>query len=309
MNTFTSSGVLSVTAKNSCGISSARTLTISRNIPAQPGAITVSGGGAAVCRAESRTYAVPAVAGLTYNWVPPTGATITSGQGTNSINLFFETGFVAPGILSVIAGNTCGYSAARTLSISTNTPVPGTITGASTVCPGSVATYSVPAIAGVDSYLWNVPPGVAFTGQGTTSINVAWGSTGGIVSVYALNACGNSGLQTKVVSIISCLTTMEKSAANALILSQPKTTTDLLHAEIFPNPTTGNITVKFKGIADEKYRVMVTDMTGRVISNEGGNAYEGTNLHKIDLTRYAGGIYIITLQTAAYSEKMKVILK
>jgi gliding motility-associated-like protein len=57
--------------------------TISAAPPAVTGPTLVCGGQTGV------SYTVPAVSGATYTWTVPTGATITSGQGTNSITVTF----------------------------------------------------------------------------------------------------------------------------------------------------------------------------------------------------------------------------
>jgi len=96
----------------------------------------------------------------------PTGATITSGQGTNSVTVSFDISLTASGRLSVTAQNACGTSAPRNLTISLNTPVaaPGTITGPiDGLCGATNVPYSVPIVAGV-TYDWTLPVGATVTG-------------------------------------------------------------------------------------------------------------------------------------------------
>lgn len=70
----------------------------------------------------------------------------------------------------------------------------GAVTGQTTVCGATnQLSYSIPDVSGATSYVWSVPSGAAIvSGQGTTSINVQYGtgSSSGNVSVYATNgAC------------------------------------------------------------------------------------------------------------------------
>nr|AUN35599.1 putative internalin [uncultured bacterium] len=202
-------GNISVQALNGCGTSTARTLAvgIGGSSPAAPDAITVTGGSANICTGDSRIYSVTSVAGLTYNWVAPAGANITSGQGTNSVTLSFTAAFSSPGTLSVTVSNSCGTSAAKTISITKSTIArPGSITvsgGSAKVCPGDSRTYSVTAVAGI-TYSWTAPAGANITsGQGSASITVNYTANfiaSGTLSVTANNNCGASTARNLTIS-------------------------------------------------------------------------------------------------------------
>ena len=108
-------GALKVSSYNVCGASTERSTTI-RSTPPTPGVIS---GSNTICINQSGvTYSIAPVTGSsTYNWVVPAGAVITSGQTTNSITVNFGT---TAGVVKVRAGNSCGNSAYRTLSVSVN---------------------------------------------------------------------------------------------------------------------------------------------------------------------------------------------
>ncbi len=108
---FTAAGNVTVKSSNGCGASVAKTLAISP-IPTQPAVIT---GISAVCASQQGvTYSTTAVAGMTYVWTVPTGATIFSGQGNNSIVVNFGT---SVGSITVKASNGCALSTARSLTV------------------------------------------------------------------------------------------------------------------------------------------------------------------------------------------------
>lgn len=100
-------------------------------------------------------------------------------------------------------GNGCSNSATASITVndcSCNPPSqPGSISQTGTpskVCPGEIRNYSVPAVSGV-SYQWTVPnPGATIlSGQGFNSISVLFDSqlpNSSVISVVAINACGNS---------------------------------------------------------------------------------------------------------------------
>ncbi|MGP8215340.1 MAG: T9SS type A sorting domain-containing protein [Bacteroidia bacterium] len=54
-------------------------------------AITISGLQNVPANKNSVSYSVPNISGVTYNWTVPSGATIASGQGTNTITVDFTT--------------------------------------------------------------------------------------------------------------------------------------------------------------------------------------------------------------------------
>ncbi len=191
------SGTISVSAVNGCGTSVKRTFSVTVNpLPVRPAVITVGGGTAAVCPGNTRTYSIPAVAGaLSYTWTTPTGGTITSGQGSTSINVTYNNNFIANGTVSVKANNACGAGTARTLTIPRNVPSsPASISGPTTICSGATGSYTTPLVTGATSYTWTIPAGATVIGSATgNTISIRWGSTGGTLSVKANNTCGSSG--------------------------------------------------------------------------------------------------------------------
>ncbi|MCD4729278.1 MAG: CxxxxCH/CxxCH domain-containing protein [Bacteroidales bacterium] len=97
-----------------------------------------------------------------------------------------------------------------TLEIIVNPPAPvqpGAITPStpSPVPPSTGGlTYNISAVTDATSYTWTVPGGwIINSGQGTTSISVTSGTTGGNITVTADNSCGSSIPQTLAVTVLS----------------------------------------------------------------------------------------------------------
>ncbi|MGQ3013779.1 MAG: T9SS type A sorting domain-containing protein [Flavobacteriales bacterium] len=77
---------------------------------------------------------------------------------------------------------------------------PGSISGPAGICSGNTVIYTVTPVAGATSYIWTLPSG--WTGSSTNNaISVTTGSTGGTISVSAVNACGTSNSTILNVSI------------------------------------------------------------------------------------------------------------
>ncbi|MCX2740668.1 ice-binding family protein [Pontibacter anaerobius] len=192
VNTNANGGDVTVVAWNDCGPSEESKLTVVpvEDVPLQPGPISGVQYG---CVGGTATYSIDETAGAnSYNWTVPAGWTITSGQGTTSIDV--TTGSNG-GKVTVSAVNGCGTGAASTLDVvpQTQPPLPpAPISGPGEVCEGQAGyEFSVPQLAGVNTYTWTVPTGWVITaGQGTSKITVTAGETAGEVTVKGENDCG-----------------------------------------------------------------------------------------------------------------------
>ncbi|MDQ3276912.1 MAG: T9SS type A sorting domain-containing protein, partial [Bacteroidota bacterium] len=192
--TTAGSNSVTVTDYNGCSGSASATIAAA-SLPARPGPITSA---VNACNAPTNTFTIAAIPEAThYVWFVPKGATVVSGQGTTSIKLAFDPGFVS-GELRVAASNACGQSGSmvpRIFPIGTTPAIPAAITGPTTgVCSGQ-KTYTIPTVDGATAYEWILPKGVSLkSGQNTPSITVTFASTfvSGNICVKAVNACGSS---------------------------------------------------------------------------------------------------------------------
>jgi subtilisin-like proprotein convertase family protein len=286
-------GTMSVVATNGCGSSASRIATI-RSAPAQPGAVT--GSVYALCNTTNKTYSIAAVTNATaYNWSLPANATITSGQGTNSIQVDFASNY-AGGLICVTASNVCGTSAARCFSSVAAPSKPASITGPATACAGQQnLVYTAAAVAGASSYNWTVPAGATITaGQGSSSIMVNMGATAGSIGVRSSNGCANSSYVYKAVAI-NC-----RNANYALPY-------DL---DVYPNPASDEVNVRYTKSSNETAQVSLLDITGRklnleILSGEAGSTQQVT----INTSQLAKGVYLIEVLEAAHQQVSRLVIQ
>lgn len=146
-------------------------------------------------------------AGMTgYTWSISAGGTITGGAGTNQITVKWNAAGAQTVAVNYINPNGCTAATATVKNITVN-PLVGTIgaiTGTTSLCGGTQATYSVAAVNNATNYVWTVPTGATITsGSGSTSIVVSYGATAssGNITVYAGNTCGNSNTSTLAVQV------------------------------------------------------------------------------------------------------------
>jgi hypothetical protein len=97
---------ITVVAKNACGTSPSFRLGLYSVLSYPGSAIT---GPASVTPGQTNVqYSLPNTAGATYNWLVPTGATVSSGQGTSTVFVNFGS---TSGNVSVDITNACGTGA------------------------------------------------------------------------------------------------------------------------------------------------------------------------------------------------------
>ncbi|NVO20909.1 MAG: T9SS type A sorting domain-containing protein [Bacteroidetes bacterium] len=201
------SGNVSVYGSNANGNGAASNLAVTVN--SLPGAAGAISGNVAPCQGTTQSYSVPNTAGISYTWTVPAGSSITSGQGTNTINVLIGG---TSGNVEVVPSNSCGNGTGSNTAI-TVSPVPAqpsTITGAASVCSGSTQSYYVTGVSGV-TYAWSVPSGTTInSGQGSNAINVTMGTSGGSIEVVPSNSCGNG--QGRALTVAVNIAPMQPSA-------------------------------------------------------------------------------------------------
>jgi hypothetical protein len=204
-STFTS-GQLRVTPLSNCGTGTARTLNITRNLPTTPGFIT---GPSNACQyynnRDTAGYKIASVTNATsYIWTVPANMNILNGQGTDSITVTFDSGFVSS-TLKVRAVSNCYTSADRSLNI-TAIPyaTPGVVSGPTNPCAyiniETEATYTIRKVTGATGYLWTMPTGATIiehpggAGANDTIITVQFATNFATVDTIKVQStgCNNS---------------------------------------------------------------------------------------------------------------------
>ena len=297
VNTGTYTITYLYTNANGCNNTATSSITVA-DLTVVPGPI--SGPALAVCANSVKTYSVASINGATsYTWTAPVNASVTAGQGSNSVTVSYTAFFVA-GTLSVVANSNCGSSTSSTLIISSTPATPASIFGDANPCRRGINTYWVNPVAGAGSYTWTVPPGSSIvSGQGTDTIIVNTGNKSGNITVKASNACGTNG-GTAVKSInISCRT---------VDLADEMSSGNELNMTVYPNPAHGKINIKFNSSSEDNYALKIYDMTGRMVMDELKKAEIGDNIIELN-TDFAKGIYIVNLTLADLNKESKIIIE
>lgn len=235
------SGLVSVTAENSCGTSAPATLSVTISpLPKSMG--NLISGPSAICEGQSGVYSISGYANATgYTWTDLSG---TQSNGTASYTLNVGLG-AASGNISVVGTNTCGTGDVVNMAVTVN-PLPlaaGAVSGPNNVnvCPNPGALmFTVPAIGNVLTYNWSIPVGSSITGgNGRDTILVTLGAIAGgthTVSVFGSNNCGNGASNSSTIFVNTpegpqiCLVTVDDSSTHNIIYWDK---TPILHADSF----------------------------------------------------------------------------
>ena len=194
---------ITVVANSSCGSSAPATITVDPlDIPMQPAAIN---GPTPVCQGETEVYTTATnQPGVDYIWTGvPSGATILSGQGTNTLEVNWGT--AAPGnySLTLTPTNKCGNGMTRTINVEviTTPGQPSVISGSNTVCNNTASSYSVMMMTDVD-YTWTISPTGPVLVQSGNNALITWNNPGTYtLTVTPSNICGNGTPRTLVIDV------------------------------------------------------------------------------------------------------------
>jgi hypothetical protein len=301
-------GSICAAAVNPCGTGTPVCINVSlQTKPAKPDPIV---GLSPVCVPSTAVYCIPAIANAdSYIWniggTGPTAATIVNGQGTTCVTVNFPAGYAGNQELKVKASNCKGVGDEIKLALKVLLPpaMPGNITGPASVCKSQLGFYSIANVNTATSYLWTVTGNVWIAGgQGTTSLALDFlssNSTSAVLSVTAQNACGVSQPRTKAIAINPACRLEGESMQNS---------TDELNATVFPNPTSGKVTVHFDMNENRMVNLRVFDLMGRVMYSKEISAIEGLNETDLDLTDLSKAVYILRLDDGQDVKTMRLTI-
>lgn len=179
---------------SSPGCSGALTESVVITVGATTATSPISGPASVCANATGNTYSVVNTVGSTYNWTVPAGASITSGQGTNSITVSFGA---TAGTISVTETNSCGTGTPVTYNVSIISALTITVSPAApTICSGSNVVLTA---SGATTYSWL--PVTALSSSSTAIVTA--NPTGTITYTVTGNSGTCTGTNTVTVTVIN----------------------------------------------------------------------------------------------------------
>jgi len=265
-------------------------------LPAAAGSIT--GSGTVVQGQTGVSYSVTSIANSSgYVWTLPAGATITSGDNTNSIIASFSAS-ASSGVMSVHGTNACGNgleSAAFPIAVTSSVPSDLTVTDA--VHAGEIKCYNALqtiTVAGSGT-IFSLEAGGRATFIAGQNILFLPGTTvhpGGYMRAYITttgNYCGT--LAPSIVTV----------ASNEVPL--PKTGQTFFN--VYPNPNNGRFTLELKGVGEESdVYVEIYNMRGESMQKI---KMTGESKREFTLEGNPPGIYILRILHKEMAGTAKII--
>lgn len=284
-------GNICVSATSICGVTTApKCKTVAPGLPSVPASIT--GGTNGLCN-QAGSFSCPLQAGNSYNWTAP--GTINN-NGSNSVSIQFSN--ITTGSVCVSASNSCGSSAYRCVTVkgAPNSPT-GLTSNPAVICAntsGVEFNANTSNTTGAYTLTWTYTPTAATYNSGggnTNQLILDWGNTNGVVVVTAHNACG-SGAKSYAVTL-DCR--MEGEASNAI--------------KMYPNPASSSVNVEFNSDKNETVKLIITDLSGKVVMQQSLNVTVGNNTLQADISQLAKGIYMAQLSGNNLMSPQKLIVE
>jgi hypothetical protein len=204
--TWTTAGAqtISVNYNNAAGCPAVNATTYNVAVNALP-TPTITGA-ATICQGLTTTYTTQ-TGQSSYVWTVSAGGQITSGQGTASVNVKWNSAGAQSVAVNYANSNGCTAAAPVSYPVTVNTaPVP-TITGTTSLCATS-GYYTYTTEAGMTGYNWTVSAGGSiFAGQGTNTLTVYWSTAGSQSVSVVYNNAGGCGPVTPTVLPVTVNTT------------------------------------------------------------------------------------------------------
>ena len=263
------------------------------SLPGAAGPIT---GTNVLCAGTSANYSISPISGATsYQWSVPTGATITSGQGTTAIAVNYSSS-ASSGVVSVFGKNSAGNGAPSNLAVTVNNvpAAPGTPSGPATVdlFNGASSEYTTSGSTTAVSYEWTLEPAESGSISGTNKTGtVSWNNYIGAatVKVRGLNNCGTGSYSAAFAVSVTNTTGIDNLSTETL--------------SVYPSPSNGQFTIKSPSLPLAKWSLI--NLSGQTVMNGlldlNGIAEVNTEAQK--------GMFIIQIEKDNIRKISKMIIK
>jgi hypothetical protein len=296
-------GNVKVTANSNCGSRSPRQISIGRLIPSVP--VAINGPTDACSYIGTLTqvnYTIDPVPNATsYTWTVPANVTLVSGQGSTSIFVRFNTGFLTSNI-KVKAVSNCFTTGDKQLAVYGSTyNAPGVISGPTNACAfigtPNDATYTIRKVANAPTYLWTVPAGATIT-----SHPGGFGSANDTIITVSYDNSFVSGTAILVQSA-GCVTSTARSITiNRLSVSTPGLITGPTNVceymESVTNPSGTTAVYKINKVANATSYTWTPPSNATITGHPGGAGVNDTIINVIFNSSFTTGSFIVTATNA-----------
>jgi glucuronoarabinoxylan endo-1,4-beta-xylanase len=271
--TATTSGNYTSALTNSCGTVTSNIKTVTVN--SLPSATITPSGPTTFCSGGSVTLNASIATNRSYQWKK--GSNVISGA-TSSSYIATTGGSYRVIVTNIVTG--CSKTTVSATVVTVNALPSATITpqGPTTFCAGGSVVLQANSGTGL-TYKWKKGNGIiaSATMQNYTA------TTAGTYKVIVTNANTCSKQSAGTIVTVPC-------REGTFINEQSK-------VEVFPNPTNGQVTLKFNSNDNSASELVIADVTGRQVYYEAFTITQGNNEKSLDLSRFSKGVYFLKVKT------------
>jgi PKD repeat protein len=237
---------------------------------------------------------------ISWEWTFEGGSPATS-SNQNPIVAYFGTGTFDVTLIVSDGIESSTLIMEDYITVSAPPQTPGVPEGENEICTNWSAPtqYTTTGAINAESYIWEIQPAAAgiISGTSTTATvtwTLNWEGTATITVKGYNEACGDGEFSAGFDVVCSICTGINENA-------------DLQSIQIYPNPSTGRITVGFDsnvGITE----ISVMNILNKVVFSDKSETMTGKTIN-INLSDLSKGVYFIKLKTDRQEETRKIIIQ
>ena len=127
------------------------------------------------------------------------------------------------------------------------------------------------------------------------------------IQVYGYQGAFNSTLCYTLRASISASTFREGDETPAAELNSSASDSDVVIANVFPNPTNGKLNVILEASEAQNTQLSIRDITGRTALQQNVVCTSGSNTIILDMESLPNGYYLLVIDNGNYSSTMRVV--
>ena len=127
------------------------------------------------------------------------------------------------------------------------------------------------------------------------------------IQVYGYNGAFNSTLCYTLRASISASAFREGEETPAAELNSTSSTSDVVIANVFPNPTNGKLNVILEASDSQNAQLRICDITGRTALQQNVVCTSGSNTIILDMESLPNGYYLLVIDNGNASSTMRVV--
>jgi hypothetical protein len=232
--------------------------------------VNTTASAAVICVGQTTTLTATGASTYSWNTGPTTPAISVSPTVTTTYSV------VGTGT------NACSNTSVRTITVN-NLPVVSASPSSTIICTGQTATLTA---SGASTYTWN-PGGAGSSISVSPTVTTTYSVTG-----TATTNCSNTSMVTLSVSACTGVNQMVNAGGYS----------------IFPNPTSGKITVQINVTKSTVINAEVVDASGKQVLKQQLNFNTSETSQSVNISSFADGLYFIKLTNSENkTETIKII--